>query len=104
MEWASTLARSDFKVRRETGFFTIVCLSHAEDVASCATRRIADYHETAGKQTITNDAGLAVISAQVFDFDGGAFEDNGGVFEIQPAISQGAGTLDQVEGDTHWLL
>ena len=31
--WASIRARSDFKVCREAGFFTIVGLSHAENVA-----------------------------------------------------------------------
>src|SRR5258708_2672011 len=104
MECASTLARSDFKVRRETGFFTIVCLSHAEYVASCAPRGIADHDETAGQQAITNGATLAVVLAQVLNLDRNALEDNGGVLEIQPAISQSACTLDWVEGDAHWLL
>ena len=104
MECASTLARSDFKVRRETGFFTIVCLSHAEYVASCAPRGIADHDEAAGQQAITNDATLAVVLAQVLNLDCNALEDDGSVFEIQPAISKSAYTLDRVEGDAHWLL
>src|SRR5258706_13675633 len=104
MECASTLARSDFKVRRETGFFTIVCLSHAEYVASCASGGVADNDETSGQQAITNDATLTVVPAQILNLDRNAIEDNGGVFEIQPAISQSARTLDRVEGDAHWLL
>lgn len=43
IEWASTLARSDFKVWREAGFLTIVGLSHAEYVARSAPWGIADY-------------------------------------------------------------
>ena len=104
MECASTLARSDFKVRRETDFFTIICLSHAEYVASSAPRRIADHDETAGQQAMTNDATLAVVLAQVLDLDRNALEDNGGVLEIKPAISKSPCTLDWVEGDAHWLL
>jgi hypothetical protein len=87
MECASTLARSDFKVRRETGFFTVVCLSHAEYVASCAPSGVANHDETAGQQAITNDARLALVLAQVLNLDRNALEDNGGVFEIQATIS-----------------
>ncbi len=88
MEWASTLARSDFKIRRETDFFTIVCLSHAEYVTSCASRGVADHDKTAGKHAIANDAALAVVLAQVLNLDGGALEDNGRVPKVQAAISQ----------------
>jgi hypothetical protein len=87
MACASTLARSDFKVRRETGFFTIVCLSHAEYVSSCAPRGVADYDETAGQQAVTSNATLAVVLAQVLNLDRYAVEDDGRIFEIQPAIS-----------------
>jgi hypothetical protein len=89
MACASTLARSDFKVRRETGFFTIVCLSH---VPSFTPRGIADHDETAGQQAITNDATLTIVHAQVLNVDRNALEDDGGVLEIQPAISQSACT------------
>jgi hypothetical protein len=47
--WASTLARSDFKVRREERFFTIIGLSHAEDMASGTSRRIADHDKPTGQ-------------------------------------------------------
>src|SRR5437773_1196495 len=43
IEWASTLARSDFKVRREAGFLTVVGLSHAENVARGPSRGVADH-------------------------------------------------------------
>lgn len=47
--WASTLARSDFKVRRETGFLTVVGLSHAEDMARSTSGRVSDYDEASRK-------------------------------------------------------
>ena len=87
MECASTLARSDFKVRRETGFFTVVCLSHAGYVARCAPRGVANYDETAGQQAVANDAAFAVVLARVFDLDRGALEDNVCVLKVQPPIS-----------------
>ena len=60
MECASTLGRSDFKVRRETGFLTMVGLSHAENVARSTSRRIADHHQAAREQAVTDDAGFAI--------------------------------------------
>jgi hypothetical protein len=65
MECASTLARSDFKVRREPVFFTIVSLSHAENMARSASRRIANHHHATRKQAVTDDAGLAVVFARI---------------------------------------
>ena len=44
MECVSTLARSDFKVRRKTDFLTMVSLSHAENMARSASRRITYHH------------------------------------------------------------
>jgi hypothetical protein len=74
MEWESTLARSDFKVQRKTGFLTMIGLSHAENMVRSASRRISDHHQAAGKQAVTDDAGLAVVFARVLELDGCAFE------------------------------
>ncbi len=41
---ASMRVRSDFKVRREAGFLTILTLSHVEDVADIASLRVPDDH------------------------------------------------------------
>ena len=81
------MARSDFKVRRETGLFTIVCLSHAEYVTRCTPRGVADYNETPGQQAVANDAAFAVILPRIFDLDRDAFEDDSGIFKVQSAIS-----------------
>ena len=104
IECASTFARSDFKVRRETGFFTIVGLSHAEYVARCTPRGVTDYNETAGQQAVADDAAFAVVPARVFDFDRDALEDERCVFKVQATIGQRLCALGRVEGDAHWLL
>jgi len=96
MECASTLARSDFKVRRETGFFTIVCLSHAEYVARCTPRGVADYNEAPGQHPVANDAAFAVVLPRIFDLNRDALEDDSCVFKVQPAIGQRARTFDWV--------
>lgn len=59
--WASTFARSDFKVPREAGFLTMVCLSHAENVAGRSPQRVAGHHEAAGQQSVADDSRLAAV-------------------------------------------
>src|SRR6185369_13361781 len=66
---ASTRTRSDFKVRRETGFLTMVRLSHAEYVAHSTTRCVADYDEAPSEHPVTNDARLTVVLSRIFDLD-----------------------------------
>ena len=65
MMWASTLRRSDFKVRREAGFLTIVSLSHTENVARSASRGVTNYDQTAGQKAVTNDSRFTVVLACV---------------------------------------
>ena len=101
MECASTFARSDFKVRRETSLFTIVCLSHAEYMARCAPRGVADYNEAPGQQAVADDAAFAVVLALIFDLDRGALEDDGCVVKVQPPIGQRARTFDWDECDAN---
>ena len=79
----------------------MVCLSHAEYVARCASRRVPDHDETAGQQAIANDAALAVVPARILDLDRSALENNGRVFKVQPSIGQCARTFDRVEGNAH---
>src|SRR6266498_2306147 len=88
MMWASTLRRSDFKVRRETSFFTIVGLSHAEDVTRGAPRRVPNYDQSTSEQAITDDARFTVISARVLDLNCSAREDNRCIFEVEPTLTQ----------------
>jgi len=104
MEWESTLARSDFKVRRETGFLTIIGLSHAEYMARSAARGVTDYDKPTGEHSIANDPRFGVIPTHVLDLDGHAFEDDCSVFEIQAPLGESACALRRVEGDAHQLL
>src|SRR5450432_3748416 len=69
MRCASTRARSDFEVRCETGLLTGIGLSHAEDVANRATRRVADNHHPAFQGAVANDSSLAIALTSVFDLD-----------------------------------
>jgi hypothetical protein len=103
-ECVSTLARSDFKVRRKTVFLTMVGLSHAENMARSASRRIADYHQAARKQAVTDDAGLAVVFARVLELDGRAFENDCCVLEVQTTLGKRLCPLAGIERDAHGLL
>jgi hypothetical protein len=102
-EWVSTLARSDFKVRRKTGFLTMVGRSHTENTARSASRRIADCHQAARKQAVTDDAGLAVIFARVLELDGCASENDCGVLEGQTALGKRFRPLAGIEADADGL-
>jgi len=104
MTCASTLARSDFKVRREGGFLTIVSLSHAENVASRTPQGVADYNEAAGEQAVTNNPALSVVLARVLDLDRSAVENDGRIFEVQTPICERSRSLLRIEGDAHKLL
>lgn len=86
--WASTFARSDFKVRREAGFLTMVCLSHAEYMAGRSPQRVADQNEAAGQQAVADDSRLAVVSAPVLELDRGAREHDRGILEVQAPFGE----------------
>jgi len=101
---ASTRTRSDFKVRRETGFLTMVRLSHAEYVAHSTTRCVADYDEAPSEHPVTNYARLTVVLSRIFDLDSSAFEYHRSILEVESAISDSLGALPPIVGDTHQLL
>jgi len=46
MTWASTFARSDFKERRDAGFFALISFPHAKYVSRRTTRRVPDYDQS----------------------------------------------------------
>ncbi len=104
MTCALTRARSEPKVRCETGLLTIVCLSHTEDVANRATRGIANYHEPARKQTEAENSAFTIVFALVFDFNRHAFEDYLGVFEVQATFRKCSVALGWVVGDSHLVI
>jgi hypothetical protein len=82
MTWALTRARSEPKVRCETGLLTIVCLSHAEDVANRATWGVANHYQPARKQAEAENSAFTIVFAFVFDFNRHAPEYRLGVFEV----------------------
>ena len=102
--WASTLARSDFKVRREAGFFTIVGLSHAENVAIRATRGIADHDDASSEQAVANNPAFTIFPAQVLEFDGRTFEHQGGIVEVQPSLRKRSFALGRIEDNSHGVI
>jgi hypothetical protein len=82
------LARSDFKVRGEATFFTVVGLSLAEDVPRFAAGRVSDYDKVSGEQAVTNDATFVVVFAHVVDLNCGAFKCMSGILEVQPMLAR----------------
>ena len=87
MMCASTLRRSDFKVRRETSFLTIVGLSHAENVTCGAPRCVPDYDQSTSEQAIADNARFTVVPARVLELNRGTSEDNRCVFEVEPTLA-----------------
>jgi hypothetical protein len=87
MLWASTLRRSDFKVRRETSFLTIISLSHAENVTCGTPRCVPDYDQSTSEQAITDDTRLTVVPARVLDLNRGTTEDDRCVLEVEPPLT-----------------
>jgi hypothetical protein len=82
----------------------MVGLSHAEYMARRAPQGVANHNETAGQHAVTNDAGLTVVLACIYDLDGGAFEHDRRVLEVQTTFGQRLGALDGVEGNAERLL
>ena len=101
---ASTRAKSEPKVRREAGLFTVVGLSHAEDVANRATRGIADHHEAACQQTEAEDAAFAIVLACVLNLDRHALKDRFGVLEVQAPFGQCPFAFCGIVGDAHNII
>jgi hypothetical protein len=98
---ASTLARSETEVRREASLLTVICLSHAEDVANRATRRVPHDDHSTLKQAETDHPGFTVVLPSVFDLDGDALEDQRSVLKIKASLKKSLLSLGEVEGQSH---
>ena len=98
---ASTRSRSEPKVRREAGLFTFIGLSHAEDMAFRATRRVANDHQATIQQAKADDSLLTVVLANVFDLNRHALEDCNCVIEVEPSLFQCLQAFGRIEGDSH---
>jgi hypothetical protein len=79
---------SDPKVGRETGLLTIIGLSHAEDMARCATFCVPNDDKSTVQAAVADDPSLAVVLTCVLDLDDDSFEHGCGILKVKPAISQ----------------
>ena len=98
---ASTRFMSEPKVGRETGLLTMIGLSHAKDVANCATLRVPNNYEATAQASVTDSPAFAVVLPRVIDLNGGAFEHEYGVVEVKPSIPQRSIALGRIVGDAH---
>jgi len=62
--WASTRARSDFKVRRETLLFAGISFPHTENAATRTPREVTNHDHASLETAVTDDAGFAIVSAR----------------------------------------
>ena len=83
---ASARARSEPKVRGEACLFTIVCLSHAKNMAHLATRGVANNHQTTCKQAVKDDPLFTIVPAGIFNLDSQAIKHGHSIVKVQPAI------------------
>ena len=92
---------SEPEVRREAGLFAVIGFSHAKYVSGRSSWRIADDDQSAVEQTETNDSGLPVVVAQIFDFNRDASKDFHSIFEIQSSVAECPVTFRWVVGYAH---
>jgi hypothetical protein len=83
---------------------TSIGLSHAEDVAIRATRRVADDDQASFELAVAEHPGFAIVLARVFDLHGHTGEDDRGIFKVQASFLQRTGTLVRIVGNAHRLV
>ena len=98
---ASTRGRSDPEVRRDAGLFTIVGLSHAEDMALRATRGVADHDHPAFQLAEADDPPLTAFLANILDFDCHAPEYKGCILEILATLIKRLLAFGRIVGHSH---
>ncbi len=70
-------------------------------MAPGTTRRIADNNHPALQVPETDDASFAIVLTSILNLQSHPSEYLCGVNEVQPAISEGFGSLRWIEGDSH---
>lgn len=101
MTCASTRLRSEPKVRRKAGLLTFVGLSHAENMAYCAPRRVPDDYQAALEHAEADDPGLSVVLPLVFDLGSQAIKDRSGIVKVKSAVGKSPVALGWIVGDAH---
>jgi hypothetical protein len=96
--------RSDFKERRDAGLFAVIGFSHAEDVAICATRRVAHDNHPAFQQAVADDPGFTIVLARVLDLQGDTGKYECSVREVEPAFGQRQVALGRIERDSNMVI
>ena len=75
---------------------TIVCLSHAEDVAIRATRSISNDHNATLEKSEADYSHLAVFFTIVRDLNGEASENYCGIVKVQSTFGEGLLTFSRI--------
>lgn len=86
MTCASTRLRSEPKVRRKASLLTFVGLTHAENMAYCAARRVPDDYQAVLKYPEADDPRLSVILPHVFDLGSQSGEDSCGIVKVKSTV------------------
>ena len=92
---------SEPEVGREAGLLTVIGLSHAENVACRFTLGVPDGNNSAVQASVADDPLLTVILPGVLEFNGGAFEHEPGIIEVEASLKQCLVALGLIEGDLH---
>lgn len=100
----STRFKSEPKVRGEAVLFTIIGLSHAEDVAHGTPWRVPNNDESIVQPAEADDSALSVVLAHIVNLDGRSFEDDRSICEVEPAVPQRLVALGRIKGNAHRLL
>jgi len=100
----STRLRSEPEVRRKAGLLTIVCLSHAEDVAIRATRCIPNDYDAALEQSEADYSHFTVFFTLIRNLNGDALENYRGIFKIKSTFNKGLVTFPWIVKNPHELL
>ena len=81
--------------------FTVVGLSHAEDMALRATRGVPHNNYSAFQLAEADDAAFTVFLANILNFDRDAPEDLSSILEVQATLIERLLALGRIVGDSH---
>jgi hypothetical protein len=85
-------------------FFTVIGLSHAEDMTHSATRCVTDDDQATAQKSEADDPQLAVVDSFVLDLSRQAIEDQSSILEVKTAMDQRPVPLGTIVRDTHWII
>jgi hypothetical protein len=83
--------------------FTFIGFPHAEDVADCTSRRVADDDEAASKMAKADHARLTVIPPGVFNLKRQPSKDRWSILKVEAAFIKRLLPLGGIVADAHEL-